>query len=71
MPQFGVLSRSPVGLLVWYGNEDNAKNNVNQQHPGSRLKTPAMPIWVSSVVVAKVHLRYFFKLSYIPHFAPC
>ncbi|XP_073948945.1 inactive ubiquitin carboxyl-terminal hydrolase MINDY-4B isoform X3 [Choristoneura fumiferana] len=48
MPQFGVLSRSPVGLLVWYGNEDNAKNNVNQQHPGSRLKTPAMPIWVTS-----------------------
>ncbi|XP_063372730.1 inactive ubiquitin carboxyl-terminal hydrolase MINDY-4B isoform X3 [Cydia amplana] len=48
MPQFGVLSRSPVGLLVYYGNEDNAKNNANQQHPGSRLKTPAMPIWVTS-----------------------
>ncbi|XP_063634171.1 inactive ubiquitin carboxyl-terminal hydrolase MINDY-4B isoform X3 [Cydia splendana] len=48
MPQFGVLSRSPVGLLVFYGNEDNAKNNANQQHPGSRLKTPAMPIWVTS-----------------------
>ncbi|XP_048005860.1 inactive ubiquitin carboxyl-terminal hydrolase MINDY-4B [Leguminivora glycinivorella] len=48
MPQFGVLSRSPVGLLVFYGSEDNAKNNANQQHPGSRLKTPAMPIWVTS-----------------------
>ncbi|XP_063546708.1 inactive ubiquitin carboxyl-terminal hydrolase MINDY-4B isoform X2 [Cydia strobilella] len=48
MPQFGVLSRSPVGLLVFYGNEDNAKNNANQQYPGSRLKTPAMPIWVTS-----------------------
>ncbi|XP_063392732.1 inactive ubiquitin carboxyl-terminal hydrolase MINDY-4B isoform X3 [Cydia fagiglandana] len=48
MPQFGVLSRSPVGLLVFYGNEDNAKNNANQQHPGSRLKTPALPIWVTS-----------------------
>ncbi|KAM3955395.1 LOW QUALITY PROTEIN: inactive ubiquitin carboxyl-terminal hydrolase MINDY-4B-like [Aphomia sociella] len=48
MPQFGILSRSPVGLLVWYGGEENTKNNINKQYPGSRLKTPAMPIWVTS-----------------------
>lgn len=46
MPQFGILGRSPVGLLVWYGGDDNAKNIVNKQYPGSRLKTPALPIWV-------------------------
>ncbi|XP_031769945.1 inactive ubiquitin carboxyl-terminal hydrolase MINDY-4B isoform X2 [Galleria mellonella] len=48
MPQFGILGRSPVGLLVWYGGDDNAKNSDNRQYPGSRLKTPAMPIWVTS-----------------------
>ncbi|CAK1541353.1 unnamed protein product [Leptosia nina] len=48
MPQFGVLSRSPVGLLVWYGNEENATSHVSKQYPGSRLKTPALPIWVTS-----------------------
>ncbi|XP_061382762.1 inactive ubiquitin carboxyl-terminal hydrolase MINDY-4B isoform X2 [Danaus plexippus] len=48
MPQFGVLSRSSVGLLVWYGNEENVGCNVSKQYPGSRLKTPAMPIWVTS-----------------------
>ncbi|XP_028035901.1 inactive ubiquitin carboxyl-terminal hydrolase MINDY-4B isoform X2 [Bombyx mandarina] len=48
MPQYGVLSRSPVGLLVWYGGEENSKINVNKQYPGSRLKTPALPIWITS-----------------------
>ncbi|KAJ0181476.1 hypothetical protein K1T71_003561 [Dendrolimus kikuchii] len=48
MPQFGILARSPIGLLVWYGGEDNAKTNASRQYPGSRLKTPAMPIWVTS-----------------------
>ncbi|CAH0723010.1 unnamed protein product, partial [Brenthis ino] len=48
MPQFGVLSRSSVGLLVWYGNEENATKNISKQYPGSRLKTPALPIWVTS-----------------------
>ncbi|XP_046974376.1 inactive ubiquitin carboxyl-terminal hydrolase MINDY-4B isoform X2 [Vanessa cardui] len=48
MPQFGVLSRSPVGLLVWYGNDDNITKNISRQYPGSRLKTPALPIWVTS-----------------------
>ncbi|CAK1600365.1 unnamed protein product [Parnassius mnemosyne] len=47
MPQYGVLSRSSVGLLVWYGGDDNSSNIVIKQHPGSRLKTPALPIWVT------------------------
>ncbi|CAB3256115.1 unnamed protein product [Arctia plantaginis] len=34
MPQFGILSRSPVGLLVWYGGEENAKAVINKQFPG-------------------------------------
>ncbi|CAH2099418.1 unnamed protein product [Euphydryas editha] len=46
MPQFGVLSRSSVGLLVWYGNDDNNTKDISKQYPGSRLKTPALPIWV-------------------------
>ncbi|KAL4706097.1 hypothetical protein ACJJTC_017877 [Scirpophaga incertulas] len=48
MPQYGTLCRSPVGLLVWYGGEENGKQNLNKQYPGSRLKTPAFPIWVTS-----------------------
>ncbi|KAL0849717.1 hypothetical protein ABMA28_011679 [Loxostege sticticalis] len=48
LPQFGVLSRSPVGLLVWYGGDESGKVNLNKQYPGSRLKTPALPIWVTS-----------------------
>lgn len=47
MPQFGILGRSPIGLLVWYGGEDNARTNATRQFPGSRLKTPALPIWVT------------------------
>ncbi|XP_055377173.1 inactive ubiquitin carboxyl-terminal hydrolase MINDY-4B [Condylostylus longicornis] len=43
-PQYGVLNRCVVGLLIY----ENDKNNafVNRQ-PGSRLKTPTTPIWVS------------------------
>ncbi|XP_049887815.1 inactive ubiquitin carboxyl-terminal hydrolase MINDY-4B isoform X3 [Pectinophora gossypiella] len=48
MPQFGVLSRSPVGLLVWYGGDESGSKNINKSNPGSRLKTPALPIWVTS-----------------------
>ncbi|XP_041974117.1 inactive ubiquitin carboxyl-terminal hydrolase MINDY-4B isoform X2 [Aricia agestis] len=47
MPQFGVLGRSAVGLLVWYGNDDSHTPNFSNQYPGSRLKTPALPIWVT------------------------
>ncbi len=38
----GVLIRSPIGLLLWMGNEaKTAAYNV-----GSRFKTPTVPIWV-------------------------
>ncbi|KAF4519316.1 hypothetical protein B566_EDAN005256 [Ephemera danica] len=39
-PQFGVLTRSDVGLLV---HDDNSENQI----PGSRLKTPSVPVWVT------------------------
>ncbi|KAH0946994.1 hypothetical protein HN011_007128 [Eciton burchellii] len=41
VPQWGVLMRSEVGFLVHEGD-----NNVGKQ-PGSRLKTPTLPIWVT------------------------
>lgn len=38
----GVLIRSPIGLLLWMGNEaKTAAYNL-----GSRYKTPVVPIWV-------------------------
>lgn len=38
----GALIRSPIGLLVWMGNEaKTASYNV-----GSRFKTPTVPIWI-------------------------
>ncbi|CAH0698692.1 unnamed protein product [Spodoptera exigua] len=58
MPQFGILSRSPVGLLVWYGGEENSKNNINKQYPGSRLKTPALPIWATKISLFKELTEY-------------
>jgi ubiquitin carboxyl-terminal hydrolase MINDY-3/4 len=45
LPQFGILARASVGLLVWDG-ENEALKLVSMQ-PASRLKTPATPIWVS------------------------
>nr|XP_050869154.1 probable ubiquitin carboxyl-terminal hydrolase MINDY-4 [Vespula vulgaris] len=41
VPQWGILVRSEVGLLVHEG--DGQTNKV----PGSRLKTPSLPIWVT------------------------
>ncbi|KAL0111895.1 hypothetical protein PUN28_013242 [Cardiocondyla obscurior] len=41
IPQWGVLMRSEVGFLVHEGD-----SNVGRQ-PGSRLKTPSLPIWVT------------------------
>lgn len=41
MPQWGVLMRSEVGFLVHEGD-----SNMSKQ-PGSRLKTPSLPIWVT------------------------
>ncbi|XP_070156248.1 inactive ubiquitin carboxyl-terminal hydrolase MINDY-4B isoform X1 [Polyergus mexicanus] len=41
VPQWGVLTRSEVGFLIHEGD-----GNVSKQ-PGSRLKTPSLPIWVT------------------------
>ncbi|KAF6204110.1 hypothetical protein GE061_002450 [Apolygus lucorum] len=41
--QFGILGRSEIGLLVQMDNADTA-NEANV--PGSRLKTPSLPVWV-------------------------
>ncbi|XP_058797363.1 inactive ubiquitin carboxyl-terminal hydrolase MINDY-4B isoform X2 [Phymastichus coffea] len=41
IPQWGVLVRSEIGFLIHEG--DGQANKV----PGSRLKTPSLPIWVS------------------------
>ncbi|KAG5673434.1 hypothetical protein PVAND_003482 [Polypedilum vanderplanki] len=43
LPQFGILCRSRVGLLIW----DGEGINVTSRQPGSRLKTPGLPIWVT------------------------
>ncbi|CAG2066003.1 unnamed protein product, partial [Timema podura] len=44
LPQFGVLARSEVGFLLW---EDTNDGKVDETHqPGSRLKTPSLPVWV-------------------------
>lgn len=45
LPQFGILARSVIGLLV-LENENQASTLLSRQ-PGSRLKTPALPIWIS------------------------
>ncbi|XP_067014297.1 inactive ubiquitin carboxyl-terminal hydrolase MINDY-4B isoform X2 [Anabrus simplex] len=43
LPRWGVLSRGEVGLLLW----DEAREDDAAQ-PGSRLKTPSLPVWVAS-----------------------
>lgn len=45
LPQFGILARAPVGLLIL---ENDKKLLMTSQIPGSRLKTPAFPIWIAS-----------------------
>lgn len=62
-----MLSRSPIGLLVWKGVEE--KQDAEIQPPGSRLKTPASPIWVicgDGVCVGKffgsVNMRVYYIL---------
>ncbi|XP_018910116.1 inactive ubiquitin carboxyl-terminal hydrolase MINDY-4B isoform X2 [Bemisia tabaci] len=39
IPQFGVLQRSEIGFLLF-------DEGVEEKAPGSRLKTPSLPIWV-------------------------
>ncbi|KAE8742826.1 hypothetical protein FOCC_FOCC011564, partial [Frankliniella occidentalis] len=45
MPQYGVLNRSDVGFLVWDDTNDSELQESSRQ-PGSRLKTPSLPVWV-------------------------
>ena len=42
IPHWGVLVRSEIGFLVHEGDTSSAT-----RQPGSRLKTPSLPIWVS------------------------
>ncbi|KAH8411192.1 hypothetical protein KR222_010057 [Zaprionus bogoriensis] len=45
--QYGVLKRCMIGLLLW--DVESASAAVNQsRQPGSRLKTPNYPIWITS-----------------------
>ncbi|KAL5293484.1 MINDY4B family protein [Megaselia abdita] len=44
LPQYGILNRCPVGLLIY----ENEKRVEAQKQPGSRLKTPNLPIWIGS-----------------------
>lgn len=46
LPQFGILARAVVGLLILEG--DSQAITMSSRQPGSRLKTPALPIWVTS-----------------------
>lgn len=46
LPQFGILARAVVGLLILEG--DAQAVSMSSRQPGSRLKTPALPIWVTS-----------------------
>lgn len=45
LPQFGILARSSIGLLIL---ENDTKNAGSTRQPGSRLKTPNLPIWIAS-----------------------
>ncbi|BFF97593.1 inactive ubiquitin carboxyl-terminal hydrolase MINDY-4B [Drosophila madeirensis] len=47
VPQYGVLKRCMIGLLLWDIESTSAAVNQSRQ-PGSRLKTPNYPIWVTS-----------------------
>jgi hypothetical protein len=58
MPQFGILSRSEVGFLVWDECPDGKVEESRQ--PGSRLKTPLLPVWVS---LCTGHYRVLFNTN--------
>ncbi|EDW79570.1 uncharacterized protein Dwil_GK20342 [Drosophila willistoni] len=47
VPQYGVLKRCMIGLLLWDIESSSAAVNQSRQ-PGSRLKTPNYPIWITS-----------------------
>ncbi|XP_066902699.1 inactive ubiquitin carboxyl-terminal hydrolase MINDY-4B isoform X2 [Halyomorpha halys] len=43
VPRFGILSRNEIGLLVHC---ETMQEDIESNVPGSRLKTPSLPIWV-------------------------
>ncbi|XP_023304601.2 inactive ubiquitin carboxyl-terminal hydrolase MINDY-4B [Lucilia cuprina] len=45
-PQYGILKRCAIGLLLWE-NESGQLNSAVARQPGSRLKTPNYPIWIT------------------------
>lgn len=45
LPQFGILARSSIGLLIL---ENDIKGGSSSRQPGSRLKTPNLPVWIAS-----------------------
>ncbi|XP_030373178.1 inactive ubiquitin carboxyl-terminal hydrolase MINDY-4B [Scaptodrosophila lebanonensis] len=47
VPQYGVLKRCMIGFLLWDIESSSAAVNQSRQ-PGSRLKTPNYPIWITS-----------------------
>jgi hypothetical protein len=53
VPQYGILARSEIGLLYY---EEGAEERM----PGSRLKTPSLPIWV---VCSQGHFGVMFNTN--------
>ncbi|XP_061393161.1 inactive ubiquitin carboxyl-terminal hydrolase MINDY-4B [Musca vetustissima] len=45
VPQYGVLNRCAIGLMLWEG--ESGQSNLVARQPGSRLKTPNYPIWIT------------------------
>lgn len=58
IPHYGILARSEVGLLVHY--EETSTPVSVTQIPGSRLKTPSYPIWITC---AKGHYGILFNTN--------
>lgn len=58
IPHYGILARSEVGLLVHY--EETSTPVQITQIPGSRLKTPSYPIWITC---AKGHYGILFNTN--------
>ncbi|XP_067643015.1 inactive ubiquitin carboxyl-terminal hydrolase MINDY-4B isoform X2 [Eurosta solidaginis] len=47
IPQYGILSRSTIGFLLWDTGNTQPTVAASRQL-GSRLKTPSYPIWITS-----------------------
>ncbi|XP_075163652.1 inactive ubiquitin carboxyl-terminal hydrolase MINDY-4B [Haematobia irritans] len=45
VPQYGILSRCSIGLLLW--ENESGQSSLVVRQPGSRLKTPNYPIWIT------------------------